>query len=324
MLFPKRIKNNVKLYQLGKKTGFDFRVIIKLLKIFFKISPDIINTHLNSTIRYAYLVSLFYRKTKYVHTIHSSLYDENIKLFNKLSFLPGFKKKFNNVCISQTIYREFSFKYKNLVFYQIDNGVVQMEKTDNYLDVMNYMMQIEKKKTKLIVAIGGFNYPKNYQMLASVFCKLKQEKRDVHLLMIGGNYLTEKEEINKVNEIKCKNTTLLGVKDNIADYLINADALIMSSRFEGMPIVVLEALSVGLPVITTPAGGVVDIIKNKINGFISKSIEQNDFYKTVTEFLDADMKLIKGIKDNNIKLFRRKYSMYVCAKNYMNLYMNLM
>lgn len=53
--------------------------------------------------------------------------------------------------------------------------------------------------------------------------------------------------------------------------MLNADIFCLSSNFEGMPITLLEASLAGLPAVSTPVCGAVDLIKDGVNGFLSKS-----------------------------------------------------
>jgi glycosyltransferase involved in cell wall biosynthesis len=321
---PKKLSKNVKLYELGKKKGFDISIIFKLIRIFIKEPPDIINTHLDSVIRYVYVASLFCRKPKYVQTLHSRLENEKARLFKQLKVLPGFRSRFNNVCISESIYRDFCNTYKGFQFHHIDNGLAQLEKTEKYEEVRNEIIQYKQEGKSVFVAIGRFTYHKNFQMLASVFCQLKNEGKNVQLLIIGGDKARQADDINEVLEIKCDNTALLGPKENIADYLLSADAFVLSSRSEGMPIVILEALSAGLPIVSTPAGGVVDMIKNNENGFISESIEQESFNRSIQDYFNADTKLLDQIRKNNKAKFRQSYSIESCSEKYVKLYTSLL
>ena len=58
---------------------------------------------------------------------------------------------------------------------------------------------------------------------------------------------------------------LLGLKENVGDYMAAADYYVMSSDWEGLPITLLEAMSMGVIPVSTPAGGVADVIKDGTN-----------------------------------------------------------
>ena len=112
---------------------------------------------------------------------------------------------------------------------------------------------------------------------------------------------------------------ILGTKQNVGDYLACADYFVLSSSWEGLPISLLEAMSIGCIPISTPAGGVVDVIKNGENGYISPSFNSEDFYKTVCKSFN-DTELID--KETIINDYKENYTIEVCASKYYNAYLN--
>jgi glycosyltransferase involved in cell wall biosynthesis len=85
----------------------------------------------------------------------------------------------------------------------------------------------------------------------------------------------------------------------------------------------LEALFVGCIPICSPVGGIVDVLKNDYNGFLSKSPDANDFYNAVISFLESSEETIKIIRDNAIKSFDR-FDISTTAGRYEELYFNLL
>jgi glycosyltransferase involved in cell wall biosynthesis len=325
MFPPKKMQKDVSLFQLGKQSGFNFSFLIKLIVLLRWLKPDIVNCHLDATLRYIYVASFFVLSAKYIQTVHTSLHSGKIEFFDQLDLLPYFKNRFVNVCISESIYQEFKDKYKKMNFQHIDNAVGQMRKSDNYSDVEDQVLGYKKNNEKIFVAIGRFSDEKNFIMLARLFKRLNKENENVLLLIVGGNWKDkeQKKQMDAINKIKCDNTFLLGRKENVGDYLFLADALILSSKFEGMPIVLLEALSAGLPIVSTPAGGAKDIVQNEINGFIADGIEEEDLYIAVKQFLKASDPMVQRMKKNNLNLYKKQFSFERCSNQYISLYQSL-
>jgi glycosyltransferase involved in cell wall biosynthesis len=99
--------------------------------------------------------------------------------------------------------------------------------------------------TLRLLAIGNLKYQKNYPYLIEAF---KQLPSSIHLDIYGSGELayTLQEEIDKFG---LHNIRLCGVRRDIDKVLLNYDALIMSSHYEGQPLAVLEAMASGVPVI---------------------------------------------------------------------------
>lgn len=69
---------------------------------------------------------------------------------------------------------------------------------------------------------------------------------------------------------------------------------------EGMPNVVLEAMGNGLVIVSTPVGGIKDIIKTGVNGWLINNTDPNEFAKVISEAC-IDTETVKRISSNNIQ-----------------------
>lgn len=138
-----------------------------------------------------------------------------------------------------------------------------------------------KNGRKTILGIGRFEPQKRFDLLIKAFASL--DRADTDLIILGdGQEKTECESL--VRQLKIEdNVQMPGFVDNIADWLHRADLLVMTSRYEGLPAVVLEALAANCPVLTTdcfpaarelllPADGC-DIIDDLIPNQIAVKIE---------------------------------------------------
>ena len=92
-----------------------------------------------------------------------------------------------------------------------------------------------------------------------------------------------------------KHFILLGRKDNPYPYVKNSDLFLLSSRYEGLPTVIIEALILHIPCISTEVAGIYEILNNSF-GVITKNTE-NDFYLNLKHLLNNPQKIIE-MKEN--------------------------
>ncbi len=318
MQLPKLLNDSVKLRSFDKKRGPDLRIYSKLYKIFKSEKPDVVHFHLDATIKYILPLVLLFPEIAFVHTLHSDLNMEKNRIFGRLNKIRFINRKIKFVCISPDILVEFKNKFKNLSFYLIENGINKLKTTDKFNDVKEEVTKLKvNDQTSVFISVGRLDQNKNQELLCEVFKNL--ERYNIIHLIIGDDPTGNKEYLNKLLQIKACNTYILGSKTNVADYLNTADAFLMSSLNEGLPISALEALSVGLPVITTPAGGLKNLI-NESNGFITKNFTVEEFQKAIESFLDLNEESIHKMRINNINKFNAFYDIAICADNYYKLY----
>ena len=77
-------------------------------------------------------------------------------------------------------------------------------------------------------------------------------------------------------------------------------------------------MSMGCIPISTPAGGVVDVIRDGKNGLLCPTFETEDFCNTITKVFDKDFTLNKGLI---IKDYEDNYTMKACVKKYYDIYL---
>ena len=100
---------------------------------------------------------------------------------------------------------------------------------------------------------------------------------------------------------------------------MSSDALCLTSIYEGLPLVILEAMSVGVPVLSTPVGGIPETIKDGRHGYLSENISIDSYIKILKKFIKNN-----PFDSNIIKNYYQKYySMHACCMNYYELYNQL-
>ena len=212
---------NIMIYKVNNISRRSLFGKYKLNKILKKINPDIVHTHGSKT---ASLISSINRnKYKHVATVHGV--KKNKSMYEKSDFVIG---------VSQ-------------------NAIEGINNLSRVITNWWYpkLSKFNKKNKKYALAIGRLEKVKGFDLLISSWINIK-----TNLIIIGSG----KEKQNLINLIDKKNLTeKISILDNIKkDELINfyrdASILIISSRDEGGPRVALEALYLGVPVLSTDVG----------------------------------------------------------------------
>ncbi|MEM9906890.1 MAG: glycosyltransferase, partial [Cyanobacteria bacterium P01_D01_bin.44] len=116
------------------------------------------------------------------------------------------------------------------------------------------------------LAVGRLEPSKDYPNLLNALSRLTVEK--VHLVIAGDGTLRESlQQLAKDLEVSDQ-VAFLGWRRDIPDLLTLADALVLSSAWEGMPNVLMEALSLARPVVATNVGGVPEVVQDWDSGFL--------------------------------------------------------
>jgi len=116
---------------------------------------------------------------------------------------------------------------------------------------------------------------KNISGTFNVFKKLQEESLDFDIVIAGGNGPELNNAKKLAEQLKLKNITFTGTipSGKISELMRQSSALILFSNYEGMPVVVLEALSCGIPVFVTKAGQLPFIIKDEFGVLVDKRNE---------------------------------------------------
>lgn len=313
---------SIKLIRLNKKKGFDFKCLLDLNKIIFNQKFDIIHTHTRA-LNYLNPFNFLILKSKFIHTIHNSAVKEEkyalVRKFRKYLFKL---KLVNPITISNDSDLSFEKYYqteRKLIF----NGTRVISKTTSFDLVKNEVEGLKlNSKTKVIVNIARVSKQKNQKSLINIFARLKSEHENVILLIIGR--LTDKEYLKEINQYLPENVFILGSRENATDFLFVADGFCLSSKWEGMPISLIESFCTQTIPICTPAGGVKNMIKNNYNGFLSNEINEITLYDQFKLFLKMDINTADKLKKNCLVSFEKFYSMKICSNNYLNYYNSLL
>jgi len=180
----------------------------------------------------------------------------------------------------------------------------------NPLDLERIPIAWEKKRKKIIVGVGRLDKQKNFPLLIKAFSKFHLENNDYKLIIYGEGHLRKNLESLASSILPKGSYHFPGRKNNILDLIKDAKMFILSSDYEGSPNVLIEAMAMGMPVISTdcPSGGSSELIKNGINGIL---VPVNDHEK-----MAAEMKKLEENEEFLISLSKEAYKIREMHKDY--------
>ena len=225
----------------------------------------------------------FYKKLKIHISLHS--YDMVIvhnmgKLSLLCALLPKIKKLVTLEHVSFVsrpkkvqILSKFFYKWVDQVVTLTQKDKEQFDKFHSKVIVIpNFSpFSIVPKSTfssKQIVTIGRLTDQKNYLHLLKAWQKIYQMIPEWHLNIYGeGEHKKMLEDYIEQNSLQ--QVILKGSTSNVEDVYRNSDFFVMSSKYEGLPMVLVEAQSFGLPIISYNCPfGPAEIVQNDVNGFL--------------------------------------------------------
>lgn len=196
-------------------------------------------------------------------------------------------------------YKSFISKFlMNRLYPKADGFVFQTEEQKKYFskeiqeksviiynpikeEFLNASKSMIKENT--IISVGRLVEQKNQKMLIEAFSKIANEYPDYKLKIFGEGPL-ETNLKKQIEELNLSDRILLcGICDDIKTELEKAKIFVLSSDYEGMPNALIEAMAVGLPVISTdcPCGGPKELIENKKNGVLVKIGDAEELSKNM-------------------------------------------
>lgn len=209
---------------------------------------------------------------------------------------------------------------KGKIFNKIKNVIsvsIEVAKTINHPSKVLYFgiqknVNLEPKKndTFTILAVGRLDPIKGFDNLIEQISKLDF---DFHLNIIGeGSQKVKLERLIEDNNLKNK-VSLLGFQNNIPEYLANNHLQVISSLTEGLPLTLLEGIMNSSVIISTPVGGIVEVLDKDY------LVKIEDFSTKITEIYNNYENICKDFKSKHEHL-KQKFDFNDYSKNLIEYY----
>lgn len=286
------LNNNIKVYNLKiKESKYRFanifRRLYKLISLIRTINPDITITFLTSEI-YRILIVKPFINSKVIISVRNDpngIYNTKMKrrvinLLLRLTDGAVFQTHEAKSFFTKKVYKK--------------STIIMNPINENFIKPL-----YKGKRKKEIVAVGKLFEQKNHKLLINSFSKIVDKFPDYKLVIYGEGILRANLE-EQVKNLCLEDKVLLpGISNNIVDSIYDSSLFVLSSDFEGVSNALLEALSLGLPVISTDCsgGGAREIINHGINGLLVPVNDVNELAESIERVL-SDEKLSRSLSEN--------------------------
>lgn len=321
-------EKKVKTYNtnLTREINFinDLKSLYQIIKILKTQKPDILHCHSAKSGILGRISGLFLGiNTVYTPHAYSYLSAENklkkIFLKNIERFFGFFPTKtitcsnseYNRAINDLKINKEKVFLWNNSI-----ENIFEINKS-------NYFKQLPEK---YICSIGRPSFQKNTELLLKSIYFAKRKQENIHLVILGvGHYSPKLESIKSfiVDNNLTKNVTLIPwlKRGESLAVLEKSFFYISTSRYEGLPYSVIEALALEKVCVLTNVDGHKDLVKNAYNGYLVDE-KANEIAKAVSN-LYSNQDLISLMGRNSKKKFKDFFQINKNIKTLENLYLRL-
>lgn len=236
--------------------------LLEVKRAIYSFEPDIVHA---MDYRASFYAALLFNNT--VGHLHSNCPWLKTVCLNSFALYITARRAKTLICVSSSIPDEFRF-------------VKSVKK--KFITLMNFVdVQAIKKKSLEFTCkqnydlgyCGRFSEPKNPVGFLQVVAQVKKELPDVKAVMIGDGELREQVEGMLTSLHLENNVELVGFQKNPFPYIAACKVMVMPSQWEGFPMVAIESMALGKPLIATPVSGLRDIVTDNCGG-VRQTVEE--------------------------------------------------
>lgn len=309
----------------------DIHAVKEFIKLFRKEKPDIVHTKLAKAGMVARFAAFLTGTPIIIHTFHGHVFSGyfsplKTRIFIWIERLLA-KLSTKIIVVSTKIKEEICSTYritspKKVVIIPLGFELEKMESLEKYKGYFREKFSIPNDSL-VIGIIGRITDIKNHDLFLDIAQHISQKQEDVHFLIIGdGELRSTLEEKVQTNNLSQK-IHFTGWINETAKIYADIDILVQTSKNEGTPVTIIEAMWYSIPVVSTNVGGIPDLILDKKTGFLINSFQPNDFVDVLLELLSDDQ-LRENIGSESHIFIKQNFSIDRLIKDIRDLYDSLL
>lgn len=305
-----------------QKSDFDksiFHGFLALIKIIKQYKPDIVHSHMFHANLITRLSRLFTNIPVLISTAHSTNEGGRMRMLG-YRLTDSLADLTTNVS-TEAVERYIKIKAApNRKIIRVYNGI-DLTKFQKNINNFNSFQEIHKKENqKILLNAGRLTEAKDQKTLIEAFNIAIQEHPNTLLLIAGeGDKRQELQSLIRSLNLEDK-IHLLGLVKNIHELMNFCDLFILSSSWEGLPLVVGEAMACGKIVISTDCGGIKDYLDDR--QWISPIKDPKKLAMNITKALNLSKEQSEKISKKNIDKIYQDFDLEKISELWLDIYQN--
>ncbi|MCX7705584.1 MAG: glycosyltransferase, partial [bacterium] len=286
--------HKIKYYVLDLKRN-PFIAIIKAFYIFLKEKPCIVQSFLFSGNLFAKFLRFFFWKPLICSQRSTDNWKKPIhwQIEKMTDFLCCLLIS-NSAAGKKALIEKANIKPKKIIV--IPNGI-------DIEEITKKLKPMERKqihKDTLVGAVGNLRKAKGFDILITAASIVSKKRKDIKFVILGGGeQQSHLEALIKTLKLT-ENVSLCGFVENVYNYMVEFDMVVIPSRWEGFPVVALEAMVCGKPVIATDVGDLSEVVQHGTTGLIVEP-EKPEKLADAILYLASNKKILDQMRENALR-----------------------
>ncbi|AKT92198.1 glycosyltransferase [Campylobacter gracilis] len=292
---------------------FSVKKLLGLNKFIKDNDIEIVHSHGKGAGIYSRILKILNQRLKIVHTLHGvhigeyGFFKKSAYIFLE-RFLTLFTDKFINVSMNENSLCLKLKLFKKSKSEVVHNGVKALLKDDDA------KIKFNLSGKRMVTTISRFDYAKNMSLAYEIAQNFKDNSDIVFLWLGDGDDRAKFESMAQKDGV---NIIFTGFTDEVPAYLSATDIYLSTSRWEGLPYALIEAQSLGIPVVATNVVGNNEVVENGKSGFLFENAQQacRDI-----EILLNDEKIYGKMQSEALLNFKDKFDIGIAIRKVEKIY----
>ncbi|REG91528.1 glycosyltransferase family 4 protein [Algoriphagus antarcticus] len=312
----------IKLNRPISNRFFDLKAWRRFAQIVKQFQPDIIQANAADTLKFSVLSKkLFGWKNPIVYRNANQMGD-----FIRSEFHRQVNQRLiDQVTATVSVSNASAVDFKNTFKFPENKSVVIPIGIDpKAVDfALSEKLEVDLPKSFLL-QIGGLVPEKDPLGMLAIFREVVKHYPDLSLVFLGSGVLKDKLGAS-IGELSLESKVLIfPSQTNIFSILSRAKALVMPSKIEGLPGVILEAMYCKVAVVAYDVGGISEVLKSKETGWLVEAENLKLFKESIVEVLDSPSSELERIISAAKALVLKNYQIVLIAKEFERFYFRLL